>query len=113
MVNIMTVQIGYCFSLGVLALRHNELKELPDEVGRLESLRVLDLVDNDLTHLPLTCKALKNLQALWLSFRQPPLPNLSVTTLPNRVKALTCCYLPQRGGNVYREWSGRVDKLFF
>uniref|UniRef100_A0A1I7SG38 PDZ domain-containing protein n=1 Tax=Bursaphelenchus xylophilus TaxID=6326 RepID=A0A1I7SG38_BURXY len=91
--------IGNCTALGVLALRSNEIHELPMEIGKLASLRVLDLTFNKLDHLPYTVKVLEGLQALWLSIRQPPMPHLTTIELPNKIKALTCCYLPQNEQN--------------
>ncbi|CAD5228080.1 unnamed protein product [Bursaphelenchus okinawaensis] len=87
--------IGNCCSLGVLALRENQITELPMEIGKLARLRVLDVAFNRLNHLPYTVKVLEDLQALWLSVKQPPLPHLHTIDLPNKIKALTCCYLPQ------------------
>ncbi|KAL3125223.1 hypothetical protein niasHT_008446 [Heterodera trifolii] len=77
--------IGGCQSLAILSLRHNNLSELPMEIGKLNQLQVLDLADNSLQYLPYTltvlCKA-KTLSALWLSFNQPPLPNMTTTHEP-------------------------------
>ncbi|KAL3122263.1 hypothetical protein niasHT_000094 [Heterodera trifolii] len=78
-------KIGGCQSLAILSLRHNNLSELPMEIGKLNQLQVLDLADNSLQYLPYTltvlCKA-KTLSALWLSFNQPPLPNMTTTHEP-------------------------------
>ncbi|KAL3069584.1 hypothetical protein niasHT_031532 [Heterodera trifolii] len=76
--------IGGCQSLAILSLRHNHLSELSMEIGKLNQLQVLDLADNSLQYLPYTltvlCKA-KTLSALWLSFNQPPLPNMTTTVM--------------------------------
>lgn len=75
------------------------------EIGKLQRLRVLDVAFNNLSYLPYTLKVLENLKALWLSLRQLPLPALQTIELPNKVKALTCIYLPQTEDDMHSKYS--------
>ena len=82
--------------LGELKLDTNDLRELPEEIGKLHSLERLSLSNNFLSNLPDTLINLKNLKCLHLTnniFEEIPecIYELSITSLDftsNKLKKL-------------------------
>lgn len=83
--------------LRILSLANNQIKVLPDEIGRLASLKVLNLNSNSLKYLPFSLTKLTQLQAIWLSENQnkPLIPLQSDVDPETGQKVLTCFLLPQ------------------
>lgn len=87
-----------------LDLSGNELKELPEGIGKLESLRILGLNNNQLKGLPVELGSLDHLEVLSLTGN-------ALTTLPVEIGGLVSLEQLNLKGNQLGVLPGSVGKL--
>lgn len=75
------LKFSYHFSLTILSLAGNQLKELPENIGSLNELKALILCDNFIERLPTSIALLTNLKSLSLHKN-------SLRTLPREIISL-------------------------